>query len=409
MKKLVLPLILFFLFSEYSFAQNYALSFDGVNDYGRFPSSLQPSGTSFTAEAWVYIDPTGGEDQKILMNLTWSGGAKGFGLTIYHNAFGYHFTPSIYIAGNSYFAPDSDPIATSTWTHVAMTWSQGGNISSYVNGQLVGSTATSNTYVNSGVYTYMGMGDAVSWAPFKGKIDEIRIWSTVRTQTELANNMYTQFNGDESGLTTYYKMSAGTGTTISDNKIGGSINGTIYNGVLWDLNTILPIHFNDFSIKPGTIGNELFWNAPELSSPVTYQVQRSYDGKQFTTIGSVSSTYGHLGQASYRFVDNYSEPGIVFYRVCEYGMNGSFYYSKIISVPGAKTGAGLRIINNPVVNGQLQVVIPEPSVINIFSANGSMVKGYPLMEGCRTIDISTLNKGSYILRSRFGSIAFLVQ
>lgn len=409
MKKLVLPLILFFLFSEYSFAQNYALSFDGVNDYGRFPSSLQPSGTSFTAEAWVYIDPTGGEDQKILMNLTWSGGAKGFGLTIYHNAFGYHFTPSIYIAGNSYFAPDSDPIATSTWTHVAMTWTQGGNITSYVNGQLVGSTATSNAYVNSGVYTYMGMGDAVSWAPFKGKIDEVRLWSTARTQSELSNNMYVQLNGDEAGLTSYYKMSAGTGTTINDNKSGASLNGTLYNGVLWDLNSILPIYFNDFSIRTAPTGNELFWSVPQTASSANYQVQRSDDGTQFTTIGTISGFENLSVTKQFRFLDTKATGATVFYRIQENGLNGSYSYSKIICMPSAKQPAGVRIISNPVTNGQLQLVISTATPLYIFSNTGGLVHYYPIMEGCRNIDISALTKGTYILRSNRGALPFVVQ
>ena len=65
------------------------------------------------------------------------------------------------------------------------------------------------------------------------KIDEFRIWKTARTQAQINENMFRELTGSEDSLLVYYKMSDGTGTTVSDNKTGGSTNGTLVNGPTW--------------------------------------------------------------------------------------------------------------------------------------------------------------------------------
>ena len=41
---------------------------------------------------------------------------------------------------------------------------------------------------------------------FYGKIDEVRIWNSVRTQEEIQLFMNDTLNGDEIGLAAYYQM-----------------------------------------------------------------------------------------------------------------------------------------------------------------------------------------------------------
>ena len=406
--RLLLLIFLAFIGVQDLSAQNYSLSFDGINDYGVFSSAVQPSGTAFSAEAWVYIDPAGADDQKILMNLTWAGGAKGFGMTIYKNVNGFFFSSSIYIAGNAYFSPDSDPIPASTWTHVAMTWTQGGNITTYLNGQFVGSTATSNAYVNSGVATYLGTGSPV-WAPFKGKIDEVRIWSTARSQTEISNNMYLQLNGDEMGLTSYYKMSNGTGTTLTDNKIGGSYNGTLNNGVVWELSSVLPVHFHDFSVKTTAIGNLVKWTvATELVNSV-YEVQRSSDGRNYEVIKSILCSGTLAGELSYSYLDAEPPKHNVFYRIKEIDQSGAFITSKVICVQGANEATTLRLLNNPVTNGLLQFELPHSDILYVFNSLGHLLDRFALNEGWQSLDVSRYGKGVFILKSQSAVRKFVIQ
>ena len=50
-----------------------------------------------------------------------------------------------------------------------------------------------------------------------GMIDEVRIWDDVRTLAEIQANMHIDLAGSESNLVAYYKMSNGTGTSLTDN------------------------------------------------------------------------------------------------------------------------------------------------------------------------------------------------
>lgn len=409
MKSRFLLLLFFVVFNSQDLsAQNYSLSFDGVNDYGILSSAVQPSGSAFSAEAWVYIDPAGAADQKILMNLTWAGGAKGFGLTIYKNANGFFFSSSIYIAGNAYISPDSDPIPASSWTHVAMTWSQGGNITTYLNGQLVGSTSTSNAYVNSGVATYMGAGNP-AWAPFKGKIDEVRLWSTARTQTEISNNMHLQLNGDEIGLTTYYKMSNGTGTTLTDNKTGGSYNGTLNNGVVWELSSVLPVHFHHFSARTTTAGNLLQWIVASDMVNSVYEVQRSSDGMNYEVIKTILSKETVVGEVSYSYLDAEPPKKNIFYRIKEIDQDGSFLTTKVICVQIVHQATAIRILSNPVTNGLLQFELPQPDILYVFNSVGHLLDRIALNEGWQSVDVSRYGKGVFMLKSKSVVRRFVIQ
>jgi len=224
-KSLLILLNFLLIFQSKSMAQDYCLGFDGsASSYGSFPSDVQPLGSSFSSEAWVYLDAAGGGDQKVLINLQW-GPARGFAMNVYKDANGFYYNASIYLSGTDRWTPNSAYIPVNTWAHIAMTWTSNGNITAYLNGALVGSTSTSSySYSASGGSTYFG-GGGYNWANFKGKIDEIRIWSTARTQAEIQGNMSKVLTGSETGLVHYYKMTNGSGTTLSDNK--GSSNGTL--------------------------------------------------------------------------------------------------------------------------------------------------------------------------------------
>ncbi|MCK5922424.1 MAG: hypothetical protein KAG66_15890, partial [Methylococcales bacterium] len=54
------------------------------------------------------------------------------------------------------------------------------------------------------------------------------IWSVARTAAQIADNIHVELDGDETGLVAYFKMSNGSGTTITDNS-ENSNTGTMVN------------------------------------------------------------------------------------------------------------------------------------------------------------------------------------
>ncbi len=237
--KYIITLLFLSLNISTCFAQigGYALKFDGVNDYvslGNNIANLQPSATGFTVEAWVYIDDGAPNDQKIIMSL--GGWARGYAMNIYSNASGYYLVAGIYLNGNNFYAEEATKtnfIPTKTWTHLAMTWIQNGNLITYQNGKLL-AQVSSSSYSYSASENLITIGEGytnVYYAPFKGRIDEVRIWNIPRTQGEIKANMYKEIS-TATNLKGYYKMSNGSGTSLSDES-GNSYNGTLYNGPTW--------------------------------------------------------------------------------------------------------------------------------------------------------------------------------
>ena len=63
---------------------------------------------------------------------------------------------------------------------------------------------------------------------FNGQMDEIRIWSVARSQTDIQNNMNLCLSGSETGLDLYYPMDDGPGSsTIND--LAGTNTGNLQN------------------------------------------------------------------------------------------------------------------------------------------------------------------------------------
>jgi hypothetical protein len=163
---------------------------------------------------------------------------RDFGITIYNSyvAFG---------MGNGSGNPDvsilsTTNVSTRVWRHIAASWdSTSGAMRLYVNGNLEAS-ATGGTGSRNG-QALMRLGSMLQapgngfYGYFSGSLDEVRVWSKVRTQADIQANYTTNLNGREDGLAQYYNFNQGmannayngTQTTLYDitpNGNNGSLN-----------------------------------------------------------------------------------------------------------------------------------------------------------------------------------------
>ncbi len=96
-------------------------------------------------------------------------------------------------SGNTTYGNSNGRLPGGKWTHVAVTFNAAtDNITVYLNGQLdkninfTGSLAGTNDSLITGRSGYADN--------FVGELDEVRIWKTVRTQSEIQNNMRTHIS-----------------------------------------------------------------------------------------------------------------------------------------------------------------------------------------------------------------------
>jgi hypothetical protein len=116
------------------------------------------------------------------------------------------------------------------WMHIALVHGDG-ILRAYKNGMAVGSIFSGSTANIYGSILFVG-GDPNSRWPFAGEIDEIRLWNTARTQTELIESMSHPLAGNESDLAAYYQMSDGSGSTVTDDS-GHGWTGNLNGSVQW--------------------------------------------------------------------------------------------------------------------------------------------------------------------------------
>jgi len=118
------------------------------------------------------------------------------------NSFQITTTNDFYICLNPY------SMNTNTWYHIAATY-DGSSIKYYVDGCLVNEIPASGDIVGNDWSTAIGTKSNWPNSPehFRGRIDEVRIWQTARTEQQIRLNMNLLLDPtNEADLLAYYKM-----------------------------------------------------------------------------------------------------------------------------------------------------------------------------------------------------------
>lgn len=191
------------------------LSFDGAS----FATADRLIGDDFSIEAWLKTTTSQGNNFS-------SGSALVFAdvETVMVNDF------ATAIGGDKFLlstgGPDTQAVGTSKlttdqWLHVAATRSKAtGIMLVYVNGVLEASAVgNKNSLVDAPTIT---IGGRSARNFYTGLLAEVRLWSLVRSQSELVANMHHRLDGNEAGLVGYYRMDEGGGATLQDSSASGN-------------------------------------------------------------------------------------------------------------------------------------------------------------------------------------------
>jgi unsaturated rhamnogalacturonyl hydrolase len=136
----------------------------------------------------------------------------------------------------------------------------------------------------------------------------------------------------------------------------------------------LPVHFISFTAKDLTNKVRLIWESGTEEQLDHYEIQRSTNGSDFKTIGSVPAT----AASKYSWDDNNRENRLAYYRIKAISLDGSANYSSILPVSGKQSGQSLLISPNPVIDGNLTMVINAIPAgkynLKLLSSTGELVQ-----------------------------------
>ncbi|KPA10299.1 protein containing Peptidase C1A, papain [Candidatus Magnetomorum sp. HK-1] len=208
----------------------YAVQYDGDDDYFDTYEDTGFRISTGTFEAWFYAytyaaydaiwSKYAGNYSDDIYTFFWANGQLHLGQDKDSNSTAYNINSDVIVSIN-------------TWYHVAVLWGTGG-LKMYINGELQTETnAIVNNVIAAGASLQIGKRNA---ATFNGIIDEARIWSTRRTQTEIRENMYVTLNGNETGLVSAWSFNEGDGISSLDIS-SNQYNGTLVNAPQWITST----------------------------------------------------------------------------------------------------------------------------------------------------------------------------
>ena len=231
MKRLLLPLLL--ASGLLANAQSdYSLSFNGTNYVDCGNNVVFNANNIRTMECWVKFNAFTGSQEILSKSIT----GQGIELLIYNNTLSAYFMSSG--SDGSFIAYPVSNLQTGVWYHVAVSWDgTKENIRLYVNGVSVGTRTDNGNITTSGlanpsVSFRIGNWSDASGRYFNGTIDEVRVWSVNRTAAQIKSNMFTA-SADETGLTAYYKMDDGSGTSLTNSTVTAGVTGTLTNSPAW--------------------------------------------------------------------------------------------------------------------------------------------------------------------------------
>jgi hypothetical protein len=182
-----------------------------------------------------------------------------------------------------------------------------------------------------------------------------------------------------------------------------SIN-TAFRGIAFTPNPLpLPVSFSGFKAVQKTNGIELSWNNDTEENISRYSIERSANGRSFSSIGTSYPDRNNNGKASYTFLDGIPFAGDNFYRIRASEISGKESYTNIIRINTHQKGTGLAIYPNPVKDGDVSIQLNNLAAgkysIAIYNAAGQRLTNQNFEHAggsvTETLNVSQLKAGLY--------------
>lgn len=199
------------------------------------------------------------------------------------------------------------------------------------------------------------------------------------------------------------KLSLGV-IDMNDNAIKANSLTTNANLVTGNISSPLPVKFSSFDAKAVNAGVALTWKVGTEQNVNGYEVERSADGRNFTSIGFVKAN----GQSAYTYTD--SKPlASGYYRIKSVDIDAKLGYSTVVSLKGGASSIVLKAFPSPVQN-ELTIqhnTATSNNKITISSVDGRLIQSIIPVAGSQQtkVDLSSANAGLYLVRFYNGSEA----
>lgn len=170
----------------------------------------------------------------------------------------------------------------------------------------------------------------------------------------------------------------------------------------------LPVKIYYFNAGKGTNVNTLNWQAECSSTQATFEIERSADGRNFTSINTITASQARCAQP-FSYDDASPLAGTNFYRIKMIDIDGRATYTAIVKVGSQVKDMQLAgVLPNPVSNtAQLSITTSKKDKVELAIVNieGKVVsKSTVQVQSGSTIvnlDVAGLTVGAYFIKGIF--------
>ncbi|MGN6194419.1 MAG: LamG-like jellyroll fold domain-containing protein [Ginsengibacter sp.] len=401
-----------------------ALDFDGINDYVDIPYNYSISGYTRSIQFWVKINSNTGQRQTV---FAVGGKTTSYtGYEIYADPDGHWYievgksTPS--------FIPIQGPaINYGTWTNLAVTY-DGSDIRFYENGILTNTFAISGINSGPNYPTRIGAGNTAGIANefFGGQLDELSVWNNTLTQSQITSNMNNSLTGTEPFLLQYFNFNEGIGNGDNTTPPVDTLNdlakyntdGTLHNFALngntsnWVSVSALPVNLVNFTGTNKDGANLLQWSTASEQNSSRFEVQRSENGSDFTTVGTVAAAGNSDKLINYQYEDRpLSNAAKYYYRLKMVDKDGATKYSSVVLIKNSAATLSL-VYPNPA-SDHITISINGTTLLNtralLTDVNGKVLQTISLTQSSTPVNISQYQRGMYVVKFSDGSSVKVVK
>jgi hypothetical protein len=170
------------------------------------------------------------------------------------------------------------------------------------------------------------------------------------------------------------------------------------------ITAFLPVEVEFFTGRKQNTTNLLAWKASCTSSSITFEIERSSDGRRFNSAGKITASQARCEQP-FDYTDASPLPGMNYYRLKMTEADGALKYTAIIAILNKTSGFELVGLYPTLIQSKATLSITAAKKtslqMTITDANGRMMqqRSMPVAEGSAllNLDLSGLAGGVYHL------------
>jgi hypothetical protein len=183
------------------------------------------------------------------------------------------------------------------------------------------------------------------------------------------------------------------------------LTGTEVTNLFNFMNTVvLSVNWVSFSGEVAGNNINLQWKFADSKQNDHFEIERSADGENFSSIGSLSENNNSAdGNISFAFADGNPVNGINYYRIKQVDIDGTYSYSQIIQISFHSSFSGIRLLSNPVNNNTLVIENPDQQMIkeiSIIDLTGRIIdrKNFQSQNTSLQFNLNNITSGYYFMQ-----------